>query len=67
MPNDRDPIPLHVGVNLAQLDLIDTFQHENGLASREEALLLLLDIALEAVTGRGRRFWDKPIVPPRTS
>src|SRR3954452_6592244 len=67
MSEERDPIPLQFGVNIAQLDMIDGFQHAKGLASREAAIRLLLDIALETVTGTGRRFWDKPLIGPETS
>jgi len=45
----------------SQAALIDAFQAEQGISSRTEAIRLLLDIALESVTGRGRRFWDRPI------
>jgi hypothetical protein len=35
---------------------VDQFQREEGLASREAAIALLLDIGLKAVTRGGRRF-----------
>lgn len=53
---------LQIGLSAAQLAMIDDFQRQTGQPSREAATLFLLDIALEAVTGTGRRFWDKPIV-----
>ncbi len=59
-------VSLLVNVSAAQLEAVDRFQQEKGLPSRDGALALLLDIALEAVTGRGRRFWDKRIVEPQT-
>jgi hypothetical protein len=42
--------------------MIEAFQHKESLPSRARAIELLLDIAIETVTGTGRRFWDKPIV-----
>jgi hypothetical protein len=45
----------------AQAEMVDAFQTKEHLASRAEAVQLLLDIALETVTGSGRRFWDKPV------
>lgn len=48
MNEDRDPVPLRIGVSIAQLDRIDGFQRARGLVSREAAILLLLDLALEA-------------------
>ena len=54
-------IPIQFDVLAPQLELIERFQRENGLASRQDAVVLLLDIALEAVTGKGRRFWDRPL------
>jgi hypothetical protein len=59
-----DQIPVQVGVSAAQLELVDRFQREKDLPTREAALQLLLDVAFEAVTGRGRRFWDKPLAEP---
>ena len=53
---------LQIEPSAAQLAMVDDFQRKMGQPSREAAILLLLDIALEAVTGTGRRFWDKPIV-----
>ncbi len=50
--------------SVAQLAMIDEFQRICGFATREKAMLLLLDIGLEAVTSTGRRFWDKPTLSP---
>ena len=50
-----------ITLSAAQLALIDQFQRERELPSRDAAVALLLDIAFEAVTGSGRRFWDKSI------
>ncbi len=60
MPNVRTQITL----TASQAAMIDAFQAKEELPSRADAIQLLLDIALETVTGRGRRFWDKPIVAP---
>ena len=43
----------------SQLAIIDSFQSQERLLSREEAVELLLYIGLETVNGTGRRFWDK--------
>jgi hypothetical protein len=45
-----------------QVAIIDAFQHKESLPSRAKTIELLLDIAIETVTGTGRRFWDKPII-----
>ena len=47
-----------------QIKLIEEFQRSERLLSREAALGLLLEIALEVVTGTGDRFWDTS--PPRS-
>ena len=60
--SDRHQGALSVTLSPAHLALVDQFQRDRSLASREAAIALLLDIAFEAVTGRGRRFWDKPLV-----
>lgn len=60
--SDRDHSAPAITISVAHLELIDRFQRERALASRDAAIALLLDIAFEAATGRGRRFWDKPIV-----
>ena len=54
-------VSTQVGVSAAQLEMLDRFQREAGLPTREAALKLLLDVAFESVTSSGRRFWDKPI------
>jgi hypothetical protein len=59
--SESDPTQLQIGLSAAQLAMVDDFQRQTGLPSREAAIVFLLDIALEAVTGTGRRFWDKPI------
>ncbi len=61
---DDARIPVQIEVSASQLELIDRFQLENGLASRQDTLTLLLHIALETVTSKGRRFWDRPITGP---
>jgi hypothetical protein len=60
--SESDPTQLQIGLSAAQLAMVDDFQRQTGLPSREAAIVFLLDIALEAVTSTGRRFWDKPIV-----
>lgn len=65
--SESDPTQLQTGqlqieLSAAQLAMVDDFQRQAGLPSREAAVVFLLDIALEAVTSTGRRFWDKPIV-----
>ena len=62
---DAPDIEARVLLTAAQLALIDSFQTKAALRSREDAIRLLLDIALESVTGRGRRFWDRPLVDPK--
>jgi hypothetical protein len=56
------PNPVTVELSAAQVAMVDDFQRRAGLSTREAAVLLLLDVALEAVTSGGRRFWDRPIV-----
>ena len=46
----------------AQLENLEQFQREHGISSRDAALRLLLDIAFEAVSGTGRRYWDKSAI-----
>ena len=60
--SESEPNPVTVELSAAQLAMVDDFQQRTGLSTREAAVLLLLDTALEAVTGSGRRFWDRPIV-----
>lgn len=60
--SDQDLRPLEIALTSAQLENLDLFQQERGIPSRDAALRLLLDIAFEAVSARGRRFWDKPVV-----
>jgi len=45
----------------AQLQNIARLQHERGFETRDATVRWLLDIAFEAVSGAGRRFWDQPI------
>jgi len=54
---------LRVPVSAAQLELIDRFQRENGLPSREQAALLLIESALGAAIGIEPRF--DGLVPDR--
>ena len=61
---DGPPTPVMVELSTHQAEMIDRFRAEKGLPSREAALALLLDIAQEAVTSRGRRFWDRPVAEP---
>jgi hypothetical protein len=76
-PNNRNPlpetrrmpelpplIPCQIDLTPAQLNMVDSFQTAQHLPTRMAALQILLDIALEAVTSRGKRFWDTPIVKP---
>ena len=60
--SDSESSTPSITLDAAQLALVDQFQRDRALASRDAAIALLLDIAFEAATGRGRRFWDKPIV-----
>ena len=53
------PTRLEVTLNDQQLVLLDEFKRVEKLSSREATLSLLLEIALEVVTGTGDRFWDK--------
>lgn len=53
-----DSAPITVSLPSRQINLVDQFRREKALASREAAIALLLDIALEATSSRGRRFWD---------
>ena len=41
-----------------QVAHLDAFQAEQGLSTRAEALNLLIEIAIDVVTGTGDRFWD---------
>ena len=52
---------LQVRLSATQLANLARFQEERGIASQETAVALLLDIAFEAVSGTGRRYWDKPL------
>ena len=54
-------VKVELSLTQPQLEMIDRFQEAKGLRSRGEAVALLLDVALEAVTGTGRRYWDKRI------
>lgn len=60
--SDSDQGAPSIAISAAQLELVDRFQRERALASRDAAIALLLDIAFEAVTGSGRRFWDSSTV-----
>lgn len=53
---ESDATPVTLGLPSRQLNLVDQFHREEGLASREAAIALLLDIGLKAVTRGGRRF-----------
>ena len=53
------PTQLQVTLSAQQLVLLDEFKRVEKLSSREATLSLLLEIALEVVTGAGSRFWDK--------
>ena len=55
---------LEVALHSQQLKFLEHFQRSEGLPSREAALSLLLEIALEVVTGTGDRFWDKTAPSP---
>ena len=59
MLNANASTRLEVTLKGQQLKLIEEFQRSERLLSREAAVSLLLEIALEAVTGTGDRFWDK--------
>ena len=50
---------LEVTLQRQQIKLIEEFQRSERLLSRDAALGLLLEIALEVVTGTGDRFWDR--------
>ena len=58
--SEENTVPVEITLTAAQLANLERFQREQGFASRDAAARLLLDIAFEAVSGRGRRFWDKP-------
>jgi hypothetical protein len=58
---DDAPHMLAVTLSAAHLGNLERFQETSGIASRDAALALLLDIAFESVTATGRRFWDRPI------
>ncbi len=58
---DEQQIDVNVSVTDAQLVAIDHFRDDRQLPSREAAVRWLIDIALESVTGSGRRFWDRPL------
>ncbi len=56
---------LHLRVSDADFAAIDRFRSDEGLSSTADALRLLIEIALETVSAKGRRFWDKkPSEPP---
>ena len=59
---DDEMRPLSVELRADQFDNLRRFQAERGVPSHDVALRLLLDIAFEAVTARGQRYWDRPIV-----
>jgi hypothetical protein len=65
MTDDVEPILVPVPVRPRRLPEIDEFQRIEGLPSRADALALLLEIALDAITSPGRRFWDRPGAAPR--
>jgi hypothetical protein len=58
MPDEAKSLRLHVTVTAEQAALIDAFQQVEQLESRAKTVALLLEIALETVSGKGRRFWD---------
>lgn len=61
--SESEPTSVTVELSAAQLVMVEDFQRRTGVPTREAAVGLLLDTALEAVTSSGRRFWDKSIVP----
>ena len=52
-------IRLEVTLQTQHFKLLEDFQRSERLLSREAALNLLVEIALDVVTGTGDRFWDK--------
>jgi hypothetical protein len=67
MNDEVEPILMQVPVLPRRLLEIDEFQRTESLSSRAEALALLLEIALDAITSPGRRFWDRPSKPEAAS
>jgi hypothetical protein len=59
---EDDLQPIEVRLNPEQLRNLERFQEARSIASRDAAVGMLLDIAFEAVTATGRRFWDRSIV-----
>ena len=57
------PIPFEITLSPGQVALLEEFRRAEGLPSQAAALALLLDIALETVTGPGDRFWDRAPTP----
>ena len=58
-----DGLILNVALTPVQVGMLEEFRQTENLPSRLEALQLLLEIAFEAVTAPGQRFWDKPPDP----
>ena len=61
MPYNPITPRIHVTVTSDQAAMINAFQRATGLASRADAVRLLLDVAGETMTGRGIRLWDRTI------
>jgi hypothetical protein len=57
-PDAAKAVRVNVTITAEQAALIDAFQGVEQLESRARTIALLLEIALETVSGKGRRFWD---------
>jgi hypothetical protein len=65
MPDQHFGHRLHLRVSDADFAAIERFRSEEALSSTADALRLLIEIALETVSAKGHRFWDKK--PPEPS
>ncbi len=61
--HDLEAVSVAVRLTNLQIGLVDAFQRIEKLATREAAVELLVEIALDVVNGSGRRFWDRSPKP----
>ena len=60
--SEANKVAIEVVLGANQLDNLERLQEDRGIPSRDDAIRWLLDIAFEAVSGTGRRYWDRPVV-----
>jgi len=58
-PSPKTTGSLRVKVTPEQVGAIEAFQAKEKIATREEAVRVLLEIAVDTISATGNRFWDR--------